>query len=164
VLPNSWSASSPVRLQKLRFWWNLLAAAVAVNYPKWNSLQQQQLQQAVWGAGGAGGGGGGSERSKQTADRKLRERNWGKEDCVATEAGCGEVSKQKQNSAKTEQNKQNSKKNKQNKQKLNKTKLSKTQQNIIIIIIIINLSLAKEDWAAPNSHTAYFLWAAKCGF
>jgi hypothetical protein len=33
-------------------------------------------------------------------DRKPRERNWGKEDCVATQARCGEVSKQKQKSAK----------------------------------------------------------------
>ncbi len=119
MFPNSWSASSPVRLRKLRFWWNLL---VAVTYPKWNSLQQQQqLQQAAWGGGG-GGGGGGSERTRQTLDRKPRERNWGKEDCVATEAQFGEVSKQI--------NKTQQKLNKTNKTHKNSTKPKKTQQNV----------------------------------
>ncbi len=53
-------------------------------------------------------------------DRKPRERNWGKEDCVATEAGCGEVSKQK---TKTQQ-----KLNKTNKTHKNSTQ-QKNQQN-----------------------------------
>jgi hypothetical protein len=47
-------------------------------------------------------------------DRKPKERNWGKEDCVATEAGCGEVSKQKTKLCKN---------------LTKQTKLTKTQQN-----------------------------------
>ncbi len=131
VFPNSWSASSPVRLRKLRFWWKLLVA-VAVTYPKWNSLQQQQqLQQAVWG------GGGGSDRSKQTVDRKPRERNWGKEECVATEARCGEVSKRKTKLSKTQQKQTKLKKTQQNSTKQKSAKLNKTLLLLLLLLLIL---------------------------
>jgi hypothetical protein len=57
-------------------------------------------------------------------DRKPRERNWGKEECVATEARCGEVSKRKTKLSKTQQ-----KQTKLSKTQQKQTKLSKTQQN-----------------------------------